>query len=52
MRFYVFTPGLPGYISAEHAIRDLPEAPTRHAAGRGTTATSTALGASSRAPRR
>lgn len=25
MRFYVFTPGQPGYISSEHAIRELPE---------------------------
>jgi hypothetical protein len=27
MRFYVFTPGQPGYISAEVAIRELPVGP-------------------------
>ena len=26
MRFYVFTPGQPGYISAEVAVRGLPTA--------------------------
>jgi len=27
MRFYAFTPGSPGYISAERAIRELPTDP-------------------------